>query len=266
MVNGKKRIAVFASGNGSNFQALIEAVQAGEINGEIVALVTSKRHAYAATRARNAKIEVLLFEPENLDHEHSCAKTAKALNDRNVDLVCLAGYMMKLEPCMVRSFPNRIINIHPALLPKYGGQGMYGRKVHEAVIASKEKESGCTVHVVDEIYDHGAILAQSKVTVDPTDTQKLWPKKFIPKNTSCMCQLLKKFATENSMISRYTRDVMAQIWTDELTLPSVVRNRSFGRRSPFQKGEGSCQGHKNNSRKSSAQCGTNSRNRKNRQA
>src|SRR5437879_4625085 len=122
----KTRIAVFASGNGTNFQALVDACQSGEINGEIVALVTSKRHAYAATLARQAKIEVLLFELKKFHSRTTmCSKIAKALKERNVELVCLAGYLLKLEPCMVRSFPGRIINIHPALLPKYGGQGLY---------------------------------------------------------------------------------------------------------------------------------------------
>lgn len=167
----KTRIAVFASGNGSNFQALVDACESGEIKGEVVALVTTQRHAYAATRARMHKIDVLFFEPEKYNSRTTmCSKMAKALHEKNVELVCLAGYMLKLEPCMVRSFPNRILNIHPALLPKFGGQGMYGKRVHEAVIAAGESESGCTIHLVDEIYDNGPVLAQAKVPVQPNDT------------------------------------------------------------------------------------------------
>jgi phosphoribosylglycinamide formyltransferase-1 len=86
--------------------------------------------------------------------------------------------MMKLEPCMIRAFPNRIINIHPALLPKYGGKGMYGRHVHAAVVAAQEKESGCTIHLVDEIYDHGAIIAQAKVPVNADDTPETLAEKI----------------------------------------------------------------------------------------
>src|SRR5262245_45907121 len=124
----KKRIAVLASGNGTNFQALLDACKSGEIDGEIVALVTNKRHAFAITRAREAGVDVLVLEPEKFKSRTlHCAKIAKALNEKNVELVCLAGYLLKLEPCMVRAFPNRILNIHPALLPKYGGKGMYGR-------------------------------------------------------------------------------------------------------------------------------------------
>jgi len=177
----KKRIAVLASGNGTNFQALLDAVKAGEIDGEIVALVTNRRHAYAISRAREAGVEVVVMEPEKFKSRTLfCSKMAKALNEREIDLVCLAGYMMKLEPCMVRSFPNRILNIHPALLPKYGGKGMYGRFVHEAVIAAADKESGCTVHLVNEIYDEGPIIAQAKVPVEITDTPETLAEKIHP--------------------------------------------------------------------------------------
>jgi phosphoribosylglycinamide formyltransferase 1 len=177
--SGKKKIAVFASGNGTNLQALIDHCASGDIQGEIVAVVSNKKHAYAITRAKLAHIEPLVFEPENFQSRTvMCAKTAKALKERSVDLICLAGYMLKLEPCLIRTFPNRIINIHPALLPKYGGQGMFGHHVHEAVIKAKETESGCTVHVVDEIYDHGPVLAQARVSIEPTDTPETLAQKI----------------------------------------------------------------------------------------
>lgn len=177
----KLRIAVLASGNGTNFQAILDACRSGEIDGEIVALITNKRHAYAITRARQAGVEVIVMEPEKFKSRTLyCAKMAKALLERNVELVCLAGYLLKLEPCMVRAFPNRILNIHPALLPKYGGKGMYGRHVHDAVIKSGEAESGCTVHLVNEIYDEGPIIAQGKVAVDPSDTPESLAEKIHP--------------------------------------------------------------------------------------
>ena len=167
----KHRIAVLASGNGTNFQALLDACKAGEIDGEIVLLVSNRRHAYAITRARLAHVDVLVMEPAKFaSRTLFCAKMAKALQEKNVTLVCLAGYLLKIEPCMTRAFPNRILNIHPALLPKYGGKGMYGRFVHEAVLAAQETESGCTVHLVNEIYDEGPILAQAKVPVKSDDT------------------------------------------------------------------------------------------------
>jgi len=167
----KKRIAVLASGNGTNLQALMDACREGRIFGEVVAVVSNKKYAYALTRAREAGIETLVFDPSDYKSRTLwCSKIASALKERNVDLVCLAGFMVKLEASMMRAFPRRILNIHPALLPKYGGKGMFGKHVHEAVIAAGEKESGCTVHLVDELFDHGPILAQAKVPVEPSDT------------------------------------------------------------------------------------------------
>jgi formyltetrahydrofolate-dependent phosphoribosylglycinamide formyltransferase len=165
------RIAVFASGSGTNLQALIDAVKAGDINGEIVVVVTNTKNAYALDRAKEAKIETMVYDPKDYTTRTLwCAKIANALKRKDVNLVCLAGFMLKLEPCMVRAFQNRIINIHPALLPKFGGKGMYGHHVHEAVLTADEKESGCTIHLVDEQFDHGPIIAQSKVEVAEGDT------------------------------------------------------------------------------------------------
>lgn len=179
--NGKCRIAVFASGNGSNLQALIDACKAEEIDAEIVAVVSNHRYAFALNRAREAKIETLVFEPEKFKtRTEMFAKTTKALQERDVRLVCLAGYMLKLEPSMIRAFPNRILNIHPALLPSYGGKGMYGRHVHTAVIGAGATESGCTVHLVDEIFDHGPILAQTVVPVERGDTPETLAKRIHP--------------------------------------------------------------------------------------
>jgi phosphoribosylglycinamide formyltransferase-1 len=175
----KTRIAVLASGNGTNFQALADACRSGEINGDIVALFSNQKYAYALSRARDAGIEDVYFDPEKFPTRTVyCAKMAKALKELTVGLVCLAGYMMKVEPCMVRAFPNRIINIHPALLPKYGGKGMYGRHVHEAVIAAREKESGCTVHIVTEVYDEGPIIGRTSVPVDSFDTAETLAQKI----------------------------------------------------------------------------------------
>lgn len=167
----KWRIAVMASGNGTNFQALSDACRAGEINGEVAVLVSNQKYAFALSRAREAGIETVLFEAAKFKTRAlMCSKISRALKERDIDLICLAGYMLKVEPCLIRTFPNRILNIHPALLPKFGGKGLYGRRVHEAVIAAQEKESGCTVHLVNEIYDEGPVIAQAKVLVDPADT------------------------------------------------------------------------------------------------
>ncbi len=188
----KRRIAVLASGNGSNFQALLDACLSGEIAAEIPLLVSNKRHAYAITRAREKGVEVIVMEPEKFaSRTLFCAKMAKALNEHNIDLVCLAGYLLKVEPCLTRSFPNRILNIHPALLPKYGGKGMYGRHVHAAVLAANEKESGCTVHMVNEIYDEGPVIAQAKVTVNPGDTPESLAERIHPEEHKLYVQVVR---------------------------------------------------------------------------
>jgi phosphoribosylglycinamide formyltransferase 1 len=191
----KLKLAVLASGNGTNLQAIIDACKAGEINAEVAVVVSNRRHAYALSRARNAGIATLLFEPDQFKSKTvMCAKMSKALQEKEVDLVVLAGYMLKLEPCLIRSFPRRIINIHPALLPKYGGKGMYGRFVHEAVIAAKEKESGCTVHVVDEIYDNGPIIDQARVEVSPDDTPDSLANKIHEQEHALYVSVLKRIS------------------------------------------------------------------------
>ncbi len=175
----KKRIAVLASGNGTNFQALLDACKRGDINGEMTVLVSNQKYALALTRAREAGVEALVFESSKFKTRTLMySKVATALTERNIDLVCLAGYMMKIEPSMVRAFPNRILNIHPALLPKYGGKGMYGRFVHQAVLEAQEKESGCTVHLVNDVYDDGPIIARAKVSVSADDTPETLAQKI----------------------------------------------------------------------------------------
>lgn len=197
----KKRIAVFASGNGTNLQALMDACQAQKIHGEIVVVVSNKKYVGALERAQKANIETLVFEPAKFKTRTVwCATIAKQLNDRNIDLICLAGFMLKLEPCIIRSFSNRIINIHPALLPKYGGKGMFGRHVHEAVLAAKEKESGCTIHVVDEFFDHGPILAQAKVNVEPTDTPDTLAEKIHKKEHALYVQVVSDICSNKIVI------------------------------------------------------------------
>jgi phosphoribosylglycinamide formyltransferase-1 len=165
----------------AEFLQLADACANGTINGEIVVLISNKRHAYAITRARTMKIEVLVFDPEQFNSRTvHCAKIAKALNERNVDLVCLAGYLLKVEACLLRAFPNRILNIHPALLPKYGGKGMYGRHVHTAVLAAQEKESGCSVHLVNEVFDEGPVISQARVPVQEGDTPETLADRILP--------------------------------------------------------------------------------------
>jgi len=205
--DGKIRIAVLASGHGTTLQALIDACKNEEIQGEIVAVLSNKKHAYALTRARSAGIETLVYEPEKFQSRTiMCAKAAKGLKEKNVQLVCLAGYMLKIEPCLIRSFPNRIINIHPALLPKYGGERMFGRHVHEAVLKAGEKESGCTVHMVDEIFDHGKVLAQARVNVEPNDTPETLAKRIHPEEHKLYVSVVKDICSGKLKLDRHSRE------------------------------------------------------------
>ncbi|MBI5624275.1 MAG: bifunctional phosphoribosylaminoimidazolecarboxamide formyltransferase/IMP cyclohydrolase [Elusimicrobia bacterium] len=166
-----KNIAVFASGEGMNLQALIDAAQARRIHGKIVLVVSSAAEAGAVSRAKRAGIETLVAGPKDFaTPEEYSARLASECKSRGVDLICLAGFIHQLKEPLLKDFRWRILNIHPALLPAFGGKGMYGRRVHEAVLRSGAKVSGCTVHFVDELYDHGWTVCQAAVQVLSSDT------------------------------------------------------------------------------------------------
>ena len=161
----KTRIALFASGNGTNVQRIAEYFR-NHATIEIAAVYCNKPDAYVLTRAENLKLPSRIFSKEELEEG---VVMAMLIAD-HADWIVLAGFLWKIPENLLEAYPERIINVHPALLPKYGGKGMYGHHVHEAVIANREKESGITIHLVDEVYDHGAHLHQAKVTLDPDET------------------------------------------------------------------------------------------------
>jgi phosphoribosylglycinamide formyltransferase-1 len=168
------RIAVFISGRGSNLQALIDASKVGTLSGEIVLVVSSSPDAYGLTRAENNNVPTFTFlEKEYDSKETATAALLRELKKSDVDYIALAGYLKLIEPQIIAVYRNRIINIHPALLPKFGGKGMFGLRVHQAVLAAGETESGLTIHLVDEKYDHGRMLKQVKVPVYDDDTPEL---------------------------------------------------------------------------------------------
>ncbi len=161
---------MFASGSGTNFQALIDAVQSGQIDARIRGLISNNDKAKALERARKHDIETSVIKPSDYsDHQNYENELLSQLDQWKTDLIVLAGYMIKIPDSVVEAYENRIVNIHPSLLPKYGGKGYYGLKVHEAVISNNETESGCTVHLVTDEYDKGPILAQQKVPVYESD-------------------------------------------------------------------------------------------------
>lgn len=165
-------MAVLISGGGSNLEAILQAQSAGELGRARVAVVISnKPDAGGIEKARRYNVPTRVVDRKVLGSEDAFQNALlSALTESKVDVICLAGFLRKLGPALIQKFKGRILNIHPALLPKYGGAGMYGHFVHEAVIAAGDKESGCTVHVVDEEFDHGPALAQARVPVLAGDT------------------------------------------------------------------------------------------------
>jgi phosphoribosylglycinamide formyltransferase-1 len=164
-------LGFLASGNGSNMQAIIDACREGRLQARPSIVISNNADSGALERARKEGITACHFSsathPDVTQLDNTIAET---LISHHVDLVILAGYMKMIGPKMLDAFQGRIINIHPALLPKFGGKGMYGVKVHAAVIAAGETETGVTVHIVDADYDKGSILAQRVVPVDQNDT------------------------------------------------------------------------------------------------
>jgi len=177
-----KRIAVLASGGGSNLQALIDAQERGFFDGKIELVFSNRADAQALQRATRHGIETLCLESRGYagPREKYDAELLAALVAKKIDLVCLAGYMRIFTPLLVRAFRDRMMNVHPALLPKFGGVGFYGHHVHEAVLRSGEKESGATVHFVDEGTDTGPILLQGRVPVLPGDTPETLAARVLP--------------------------------------------------------------------------------------
>ena len=168
-----KRIAVLVSGQGrgSNMQAIIDACRSGKINGEVALVLGVKDDAPAMERARSGQIPTLALSPKAFETTEAYDDAVlAALQSNGIDLVCLAGYMRVLGQNVVDAFRNRIMNVHPALIPAFCGKGMYGHHVHEAVIERGVKFSGATVHLVDEEYDTGPIILQTVVPVLDDDT------------------------------------------------------------------------------------------------
>jgi len=171
MIVHKTRIAVFCSGSGSNFQAIFHALKKKQLNAEIVLCLSNRSQCGAMEFARsNGIAAVHLMEKQFDSFDEFAAAMVGCLRKHGIEIILLAGYMRKVPDAVVTAFPERIINIHPALLPKFGGEGMYGIHVHTAVLEAGETESGATVHLVNEEYDKGRILMQRHVPVLAGDT------------------------------------------------------------------------------------------------
>jgi phosphoribosylglycinamide formyltransferase-1 len=163
------RIAVLASGRGSTFEVLVEAGRRGEIRAEVVLLIASKQDAPVTELARRLGVECEVLDEKLLGSAACDAAMETLLTDRRADLVVLAGYVRKVGPRTLRAFAGRVINTHPAPLPRFGGKGMFGEHVHRAVLEAGVATSAATVHLVDEGYDTGPVLAERSVPVLPGD-------------------------------------------------------------------------------------------------
>lgn len=191
-------IAVLVSGGGTNLQALIDAEKRGEIkNGKITCVISSNPDAYALERAKNNGIETVVVPKKDYpDRSEYTAAVTNALVEAKADLVVYAGFMIILDSQIVKAFPNKMMNVHPALIPSFCGKGFYGLRVHEAVLASGAKLTGATVHFVTEDCDAGPIIAQKAVPVLNGDTPETLQRrvmeecewKILPEAVSLFCQ------------------------------------------------------------------------------
>jgi phosphoribosylglycinamide formyltransferase 1 len=193
-----KNIVVFASGSGSNFQAVIDSIKNGQLEAEITGLIASKPGIGAIKKAENAKIPYQVIRRPDFNNENQFSDAIlNRLEEWNPDLLVLAGYMVRLPDIVIQKYPKRIINIHPSLLPKYGGKGYYGLKVHQAVLESGDAETGCTVHYVNEIYDDGPVIEQRKVPVLPDDTPQTLSERVLDEEHKLLPAVIKKLLTQN---------------------------------------------------------------------
>jgi phosphoribosylglycinamide formyltransferase-1 len=171
MTTHKTRIAVFCSGSGSNFKSIYQAIEDKPLNAEIVLCLSNRSQCGAMEFAHEHGItSVHITEKQFSSFDDFAAAMVACLKESEIDNILLAGYMRKVPDAVVKAFPDKMLNIHPALLPKFGGEGMYGIHVHTAVLEAGETESGATVHFVNEDYDKGKILLQKTVPVLPGDT------------------------------------------------------------------------------------------------
>lgn len=193
-----KKIGVMISGGGSNLQSIIDATILGDINGEVVLVVSTNRNAFGLQRAIKHGIATFVApksEYRTLDERFEAV--GDQLIEQGVDLVVLAGCLAILPKAFVERFKGKLINIHPSLLPKYGGKGFYGKRVHQAVIDQGDKVSGCTVHYVDEGTDTGEIIGQCEVEVKREDTAESLSARILPYEHSLLVEVIAKLLKED---------------------------------------------------------------------
>lgn len=170
MAINKLKIGFLGSHNGSNMQAILDGIASGKVQAEARVLISNNSQALIIDKANKAGLKTFHISTKHFPEAEIGKEIARIMKENEVELIILAGYMKKIDDNLIAAFKNRIVNIHPALLPKFGGEGMYGMNVHKAVVEAGEKVSGATVHIVNGEYDSGKILAQAEVEVLPQDS------------------------------------------------------------------------------------------------
>lgn len=188
------KIAVLVSGGGTNLQEIIDNIENKRLNCKIEYIIAD-RDCYSLERGRKYNIKSVLLDKK--EYGNKLSNEINKVLENKVDLIVLAGYLSIIDKDFISDWNNKIINIHPSLLPKYGGKGMYGMKVHEAVIANKEKESGCTVHFVDVDIDTGKILLQRKVDVSDNETPESLQKKVLKEEHQLLIEAIEKVISDS---------------------------------------------------------------------
>lgn len=188
------KIGVLVSGGGSNLQSIIDKSKSGELQCK-VEVVIGDRECYGVERAKEAGIDGYTLDRKVLRKE-LCREIDKIVSERGIDLIVLAGFLSIIDEEFVNKWKGRIINIHPSLLPKFGGPGMYGIRVHEAVLKAGEQESGCTVHYVDTGVDSGEIIAQKRVKVLEGDTPEILQKRVLVEEHKLLPESIAKIISE----------------------------------------------------------------------
>ena len=189
------RIGVLASHQGTNFQAIVSACQKGRVQANVALLICNNSDAPVMARARKSGVPTVHLS--SLTHPSSDVLDESMHNhlaDENIDLVVLAGYMKKLGPRVLEDYRDRIINVHPSLLPRHGGPGFYGSRVHKAVIESGDSETGATVHLVNDDYDMGKALLQEKITVKVDDTPDSLAERLQPIEHKLLIEVIQQFS------------------------------------------------------------------------
>ncbi len=197
-------IAVLGSGRGSNFQAILTAIQQGRISGaEIRVVISNNSGAGILEIARNNSLPAVHLSHRQFPTEDEFVDALLSLlSAHGVNFIVLAGYMRRIHPRVVEAYRRRIINIHPALLPRFGGPGMYGIHVHEAVIAAGERLSGATVHFVDEEYDHGSVVLQKTVLVAPDDTPETLAARVLGIEHEIYPEAIRRLAYQDAVVTK----------------------------------------------------------------